>query len=114
MIRWIFLVMLSVAAFAPGAKAAQLVMFESAYCYWCERWNDEVGEYYARTAEGRAAPLRRVDLEAPRPADLRSLRGVVMTPTFVVMDGGREVGRIVGYPDKILFWKMLAQLLARR
>ena len=35
------------------------------------------------------------------------------TPTLVLMDGGREVGRIVGYPGADLFWGLLGELFQR-
>lgn len=114
MTRYILSLALAAILLSLPARAAQLVMFESEYCYWCERWNAEIGKYYHRTAEGRIAPLRRVDMGAPRPSDLESIRGIVMTPTFLVIDRGREIGRIVGYPDKIGFWTMLSGILGTR
>jgi len=98
---------------AAPAGAAELVMFEQAGCAWCARWHKEVGPAYPRTAEGRAAPLRRVDLRAPRPDDLRAIAGVVHTPTFVLVEDGREVGRILGYPGDAFFWGLLAELVAK-
>lgn len=32
------------------------------------------------------------------------------TPTFVLIDGGREVGRIEGYPGEAFFWGLLEKL----
>ena len=97
---------------ALPAGAAELVMFESPYCEWCERWDEEVGIVYAKTGEARAAPLRRVDIDDDRPADLKGLRSIIYTPTFVLMDKGREVGRITGYPGEDFVWGLLQQLLA--
>lgn len=102
---------LSVAFIGP-AQSAELVMFEEAGCVWCERWNDEIGSAYANTDEGRLAPLRRVDLDAPRPTDLVDVSSVAFTPTFVVMDGGKEYGRIVGYPGQDFFWPTLQNILS--
>ena len=82
-------------------------MFESAGCSWCERWNREVGSIYERTEEAHVAPLRRVDLNGPRPDDLADIRGIVYTPTFVLVENGREVGRILGYPGEAHFWGLL-------
>lgn len=102
---------LSVAAFEQ-ARAAELVMFEEAGCGWCERWNDEIGTAYSKTEEGRLAPLRRVSLEAPRPDDLAGVRSVTFSPTFLVMQDGKEYGRIVGYPGQDFFWPMLQEILS--
>lgn len=103
---------ISFAAFEQ-ANAAELVMFEEAGCTWCERWNNEIGIAYAKTDEGRRAPLRRVDLESPRPDDLAGIHAVTFSPTFVVMDEGRELGRIIGYPGQDFFWPMLQEILTR-
>lgn len=93
--------------------AAELVMFESAGCAWCAAWDREVGVIYDRTAEARIAPLRRVDIAAPRPADLAEVGPIVYTPTFVLLDGGREVGRILGYPGEAHFWGLLGTELKK-
>ena len=99
---------------APGsAQAAELVMFETLGCPWCMAWDKEVGVIYHKTAEGRAAPLRRFDIGDPRSPELAALPDIIYTPTFVLMDGGREVGRIVGYPGEDLFWGLFGELLAR-
>lgn len=90
-----------------GAAGVELVMFETAGCEWCERWHKEVGEIYPNTTESEIAPLRRVDLDQPIPADLGDIRGVRYTPTFVLVEDGREVGRILGYPGEAFFWGLL-------
>ncbi len=96
-----------------SAQAAELVMFETLGCPWCMAWDAEVGVIYHKTAEGRTAPLRRFDIDDPRPPELAALPDIIYTPTFVLMDGGREVGRIVGYPGEDLFWGMLGELFQR-
>lgn len=98
----------------PGsAQAAELVMFETLGCPWCMAWDAEVGIIYHKTAEGRTAPLRRLDIGDPRPPDLAALPDIIYTPTFVLMDGGRDVGRILGYLGEDQFWGLLGELLAR-
>ncbi len=101
-----------IAALVTSAGAAQLVMLEQAGCPWCEAWDREVGGIYPKTDEGRRAPLRRVDIHAPLPEDLRFLRKEYFTPTFVLVDDGRELGRIRGYPGEELFWWQLDELMA--
>ncbi len=108
----------SIPGSAPGtargsAHAAELVMFETLGCPWCLAWDAEVGVIYHKTAEGRTAPLRRLDIGDLRPPDLAALPDILYTPTFVLMDGGREVGRIVGYPGEDLFWGLFGALLAQ-
>ncbi len=95
------------------AHAAELVMFESRICEWCEAWDRDIGVVYHKTEEGRLAPLRRVELHTHRPGDLGAVDAVVYTPTFVLMQRGRELGRITGYPGEDHFWGLLGVLLKR-
>lgn len=97
----------------PGAAAAELVMFEEPYCAWCQAWDREVGAIYPKTEEGRRVPLRRVRIGGPRPADLRAIKGIVFTPTFVLVDRGAEIGRIVGYLGEDHFWGLFGVLLRK-
>lgn len=103
--------MLAFGVFGDRAQAAELVMFETDDCPWCRAWDREVGVVYAKTEAGRRAPLRRVALHGPRPPDLVQVEGIVFTPTFVLLDDGREVGRILGYPGDNHFWGLLDALL---
>ena len=99
----------------PGnvAGAAELLMFEQDYCEWCDRWNEEIGVVYHKTEEGKAAPLRRVDIHSEPPADIRHIRMERFTPTFVLIENGKEVGRIRGYPGEDFFWGLLGQMLKK-
>jgi thioredoxin-related protein len=91
------------------AEAAALIMVDDPACGYCVRWNKEVGRGYARTAEGRAAPLRRVRRDSRALADFAP---VIYTPTFILVRGGREVGRITGYPGQLYFWEELSNLMS--
>lgn len=100
-------------AFSYPARAAELVMFEEAGCMWCARFNREIGGIYGKTAEGQRAPLRRVDIHDPLPTELSFLVKGGYTPTFVLIHGGREIGRIRGYPGDEFFWGLLDELLKK-
>jgi len=95
------------------ANAATLLMFESSTCSWCERWHAEIGPAYPKTPYAKVAPLKRIDLDRDRPAPFRSIRGIVYTPTFVLWDKGKEIGRLVGYPGEDFFWPLLAKLILK-
>jgi hypothetical protein len=96
-----------------GAQAAELVMFEEPGCTWCQRWDAEVAPAYPLSAQGRMAPLRRVHIGDQATAGVSLERPVTGTPTFVLADEGREVGRIVGYPGPAYFYGQLDRLLER-
>ena len=86
------------------AMAAELVMFDAWGCMHCELWKDDIGTYYHKTREGKRAPLRIVSLDEERPGDLAWIEDVRFSPTFVLIEDGEEVGRILGYPGEDLFW----------
>lgn len=102
---------LALALLACTAQAAELLMFEERGCPWCRRWHAEVGVAYPKTPEGRRAPLRRVDLGEARPVGVRFTRPINVSPTFVLIEDGREVDRITGYPGADFFWGMLGEML---
>ena len=98
---------------AMPARAAELVMLEEVGCPWCEEWNERIGPIYPKTEEGRRAPLRRVDIHDPLPDDLAWMVPGNYTPTFVLVDDGREIGRIRGYPGEDFFWGLLGEIMER-
>jgi hypothetical protein len=97
----------------PSLAAAdtRLLMGEEQGCFWCARWNAEVGGEYHLTAEGKAAPLLRTDVRDPLPKGVTLARPMYYTPTFVLLVDGVEVSRIEGYPGEDFFWGLLDQML---
>ena len=107
------LALIALALLATPAGAAELVMFTQKGCPWCDRFDREIAPAYGKTPEGLRAPLRRVDISAPVPAELSAISRERFTPVFVLIDKGREIGRIRGYPGEAFFWPMLAALVER-
>ena len=95
------------------AAGAELVMFDEASCPWCRRWRSEVGPAYPNTPEGKRAPLRTIDISKAKTSGIALSAPVRMTPTFVLVENGREVGRITGYPGPDFFWTLLGDLLKK-
>lgn len=112
--RWIVPVLLA-ACIAPPvpASAAELLMLEQPGCVWCQRFNEEIAPAYARTDEGKRAPLRRVDITKDWPADLAHIRKERLTPTFILTDGGIEIDRMRGYAGDQFFWSLLDEMVAK-
>ncbi len=95
------------------ARAAELVMFERTGCVWCQRWDREIAPMYNNTDEAKLLPLRRVDIDRDTPTDITLASPVIYTPTFVVIDKGREIGRISGYTNDMSFWGLLGKFTAQ-
>lgn len=112
--RAIAILTLGLLAAAPAAAGPlSLLMLEQAGCVYCARWNAEVGDAYHKTAEGRRAPLRRIDIHDGWPDDLAGVRRERLTPSFILLDDGVEVGRLIGYAGEDFFWPLLGELLAK-
>ena len=101
----------ALALFAQPALAAELFMYRRAGCPYCATWDRVVGPIYPRTDIGRRAPLRMIDLDREATDAVKLDRAVRFTPTFVLVEGGREIGRIEGYPGEDFFWGLLDKLV---
>lgn len=99
---------------APGwAEAAELLMFEQKACPFCDAFKREIAPDYPRSHAGLRAPLRRVDIWDSRTGGVEGLDPAVFTPTFVLVDDGKEVGRLMGYPGRRYFYAEIDALIDR-
>ncbi len=96
----------------PSASAAELVMFRRDGCAWCEAFDREIGLIYPKTEIARRAPLRMADWRSGG-ASIALKSPILYTPTFVLIDNGREVARIEGYAGDHFFWGMVEALLRK-
>ena len=92
--------------------AAELIMVEQQGCYYCLEWKDQLGHIYPKTPEGKYAPLKTIDI-----TEVDQLKGlqkdVIFTPTFVLMKGNKELGRLEGYSSEDFFWELLEVILEK-
>ena len=97
-----------------GAALAdiRLIMVDQPGCAYCMAWEDEIAPAYAKTAEGRFAPLMRADLRDGPPEGVTYDRRVSFTPTFILIEDGAEIARMEGYVGEDFFWPLYSQLLA--
>ncbi len=99
----------------PGmcrAADLSLLMIRQEGCAYCMQWDREIGPVYAKTPEGRTAPLRQADFHGPMPDGVALARPAAFTPTFVLLADGAEAGRIEGYPGEAFFWGLLGRMIA--
>ena len=97
---------------APASAELALLMLDREGCPYCRQWDREVGQIYEKTPEGQQAPLMRFDIHAPLPDTVTIAQPPQFTPTFILLQDGDEVGRIVGYPGDAFFWGLLGGLIA--
>jgi thioredoxin-related protein len=96
-----------------ASQAAELLMFERDGCVWCQRWDRDVGQIYGKTDEARLLPLRRIHIDKQSDAGIVLSSAVRYTPTFVIADQGREIGRITGFISDDAFWGLLGTFVTR-
>jgi len=93
-----------------ASSGVTLVMIEEIGCPYCVRWHEEIGSNYPKTDEGKFAPLITIFIHE---SEARQFKQLVYTPTFIVMNKGEEVGRILGYSGENFFWPMLEEILKK-
>lgn len=109
---WLVVLLLMVCGGAyRSAAALELLMFERAGCPYCLRWNRDVGPAYLASEEGRLAPLRRIDMDRREDPRIVLKVPVLYSPTFVLADEGREIGRLIGFIDAATFWGLLGKMI---
>jgi len=111
--RAAFIAAIFIFAALPSTQAAELIMFEQTGCAWCETFDREIAPVYPKTAEGQRAPLRRVNIDGPVPPELAYIEMERLAPLFVLVEKGREIGRIRGYPGEDHFWGLLGVLIRK-
>ena len=96
-----------------SAHAAELLMYRSAGCAWCAAWDREIGPIYPKTEIGQRLPIRFLYLEHEEEPKIALAAPIRFTPTFVLAETGRELGRIEGYPGQDFFWGLVERLAQR-
>lgn len=87
-----------------------LLMVDDLGCIYCAKWKREVEQGYRNSDEGRFAPL---EIRQRTHADLNGIDRVIYTPTFLLLNDGREVGRILGYAGADWFWGEIEGIFAK-
>lgn len=97
-----------------AARALELMFVHQPGCTWCAAWEREIEPIYPKTEEGQRAPLRRWQLHTDLPEDVTLDTPALFTPTFILLDDGREMDRLEGYPGADFFWPILGRMLDRQ
>ncbi len=91
--------------------AAELILYGEPGCIYCAKWRQTIGPIYAKTAEGKKAPVRELLVAEGKGGGNGLASAIVFSPTFVLMNDGKEVGRFLGYQNDEFFWFTLDRLL---
>jgi thioredoxin-related protein len=109
-----FLLTLVFVFFTLPVWANDLLMFHSKYCGYCSAFMKEVAVDY----EYKDLPL--VIIDAYNQPDWfreaykeNRIKGIFGTPTFIIWNGRKELGRIIGYSGKEWFYERLDELFQK-
>jgi len=104
-------VILALVGSSLPAVSAELVMYRRAGCPYCLAWDREIGPVYPKTDIGKSLLLRQVHIDRGPDKSVVLKSPVRFTPTFVLVEDGREKARIEGYPGEFFFWGVLEKLM---
>lgn len=106
-----FCVLVALLGSVLPALSAELVMYRRAGCPYCLAWDREIGPVYPKTELSKMLPLRQVHLDRGKDNSVELKGPIRYTPTFVLVENGKEKARIEGYPGEFFFWGILEKLL---
>lgn len=89
----------------------RLVYVFSDHCVLCKAWERDVGRLYGDTGYAKKAPLFKIDISLFSKHFNEVTPKVLVTPTFILMSGNYEVGRIVGYQNRDMFFWALSEYI---
>ena len=90
----------------------RLVYVFSDQCLFCKAWERDVGRLYGDTEYAKKAPLFKIDIKLFSKHFTDVTPKVSGTPTFILMNGNDEVGRIVGYQNRDMFFWALSEYIS--
>ncbi len=94
----------------PDSRFEVLVV-EIDNCIYCGLFRRDVAPTYTASQRAKAAPMRFVDINAPDVDRLSLSAPIDSVPTVLIIENGREVGRIAGYVGPETFFHSLSRLL---
>ena len=94
----------------PDARM-ELLVVEIDNCIYCGIFRRDVAPTYQGSPRGRDVPMRFVNINAPDVDRLQLTAPIDSVPTVLVIENGREVGRISGYVGPEFFFHSLSRIL---
>lgn len=89
----------------------ELLVVEIDNCIYCGLFRRDVAPTYTASVRARSVPMRFIDINAPDIDALSLTAPIDSVPTVLVVENGREVGRIAGYVGPEIFFHSLNRLL---
>ncbi len=100
-------------AVALAEPSVEIVVLEVEGCLYCQIFRRDILPTYRASARAATVPMRFVDINELTATKLRLSAPVDVVPTAIVLQNGRELGRISGYVGPENFFRSIDYLLAR-
>lgn len=95
-----------------SVQAAELLMFEHKGCVVCKKFKAEMLPKYLKSKFAKDMPIRSIIGDDPDPYKGLELKGFpfIYSPTFVLVQDGKELVRIQGFTGEKLFWQQMQNI----
>ena len=110
----LFIVLLLIASPINASEKNELfrlIYVFSDHCVFCKAWERDVGRLYGDTEYAKKAPLFKIHISLFSEQFTVVTSNVSVTPTFILVSGNDEVGRIVGYQNRDMFFWTLSEYI---
>ncbi|MGL1919780.1 MAG: thioredoxin family protein [Hyphomicrobiales bacterium] len=107
--------LISSASYFITAQAAELLMFEHVGCVQCKLFKKETLADYQASKFAKDMPIRSIVANDPDPfKGLTDIKGAPFyySPTFILVQDGKELVRIRGYAGKKAFMEQISNIHA--
>ncbi|MBY0226443.1 MAG: hypothetical protein K2Q28_11615 [Hyphomicrobium sp.] len=89
----------------------EILVVEIDNCIYCGLFRRDVAPTYKISRRAKTVPMRFIDINAPDVDRLNLTAPIDSVPTVLVVENGRELGRIAGYVGPEIFFHSLGRLL---
>jgi thioredoxin-related protein len=89
----------------------EILVVEIDNCIYCGLFRRDVAPTYKVSGRAKTIPMRFIDINAPDVDRLALNAPIDSVPTVLVVENGRELGRIAGYVGPEIFFHSLNRLL---
>ncbi|MEO1206777.1 MAG: thioredoxin fold domain-containing protein [Pseudomonadota bacterium] len=91
----------------------ELVVVETLDCAYCRSFRQNLLPAYAASRRAKETPIRFINYKEVRKSGISLKQPISIVPTILVLDDGREIGRIPGLTGQELFFKSIQHILGR-
>ena len=95
---------------APKTQT-ELVVVETPTCAYCRSFRQNLLPAYAASSRAKDTPIRFLNYKEVAKSGISLLQPISIVPTVLVIDDGREIGRIPGLTGQDLFFKSIQHIL---